>query len=93
VPTGRVAIDSISSEWRPQRTISRFVNSSSRLEARGGHGAGMWAYLAAGWNGTRGPNSPRMFYGVIETDAYDAEGYRIYKLSDEASRLGNATQG
>jgi hypothetical protein len=84
---GPIAISGIRGEWRPAGTIARFINSHSRLPTADGQGAGLWAYLEAGWNGARRVNSPQMFYGVVDTNERDEDGFRIYELSVEAKDL------
>lgn len=91
VATGNVSIASIRDEWRPAGTISRFVNSHSRLQARDGRGAGMFSYLEANWNGSANGNSPQMYYGVVDSGERDADGFRIYRLSEAARALLTST--
>lgn len=91
VTTGEVSITSIRDEWRPAATLSRFVNSHSRLRTQDGRGAGMFSYLEANWNGSANGNSPQMYYGVVDSGERDADGFRIYRLSEAARALLTST--
>lgn len=74
---GLVRYSSIRDEWRPSRSIARYVNSNSRI--RGGD---IESYVRAGWNGSRLGLSPLSYYGVEETGDFE-EGFAVYSLSSE----------
>ncbi|MDR6192848.1 DNA repair photolyase [Agrobacterium pusense] len=87
----RIEFHSIADEWRPQKSIARYVNSKSRL----GKSSGVEAYIRDSWNGLAHGASPAMYYGVRPTDEYDSEGCRIYQLDPSVARLmlnGNAPE-
>lgn len=79
---GAISISSISDNWRPTRSISRYLNSHSR---NGGTTAE--AYIRSRWNGVANGPSPLSFFGVSSADSFDAQGLRIYRLTKEVQRL------
>jgi DNA repair photolyase len=82
--TGQIDFASISRQWRPEKTIARFVNSRCRPDDMTING-----YLRANWNGRSNGNSPLMFFGVERTGMQDSENLEIYRLSPEALKLLN----
>jgi hypothetical protein len=76
-------------EWRPIGTVSRFVNSSSRLPTSSGAGAGIDDYIRRNWNGSRNGPSPQTLYGVEETGDADDRGFAFYRMNDRVRRLIN----
>jgi hypothetical protein len=86
-PPDRVTFRALSNVWSPPGTISRFVNSRSRLPAKDGRGADMAAYIRENWNGRPNGPAPNMLWGVLPTDEFDSDGLRVYRLSAEAREL------
>ncbi|KQU89466.1 hypothetical protein ASD00_26795 [Ensifer sp. Root31] len=85
----RVEFSSIAGEWRPQKSIARYVNSKSRL----GPSAGIDAYIREAWNGLTHGASPAMYYGVHPTDEYDSAGCRVYMLDPSVAQLMPSLSG
>lgn len=79
---GRVTFDSIASEWRPGRSIARYVNSNSRIT-----GGTTEHYVRRHWNGYRHGSGLESFYGVSRTDEVDPEGFSVYRLSSDIAEL------
>jgi hypothetical protein len=85
-----IRFDALRNVWRPDGTISRFVNSNSRLPANRGRGAGMGEYLRHNWNGRANGPSPQMLWGVEPTGRYDGHDLMIYRVADRARALLDA---
>lgn len=79
---GRVTFTSIKSEWRPTRSVARYVNSKSRIA-----GGTTEDYVRKHWNGFRHGSGLESFYGVSRTDEIDSEGFAVYRLSSEVADL------
>ena len=73
---GDINFQSIAQEWRPSKPISQFINSRSRLKG----GRSVDEYIRARWNGASNGPSPLSFFGVVDSDRYDADGYKIYSF-------------
>jgi hypothetical protein len=86
-PPDRITFGSLSSVQPPPGTISRFVNSRSRIQGSDRRGADIAAYVRRNWNGRPNGPAPGMLWGVEATGEVDAEGLRVYRLSDEAQNL------
>ncbi len=76
--TGNITFQSIAAEWRPSRSISQFINSSSRTKG----GRSVDEYIRARWNGVTNGPSPLSFFGVVDSDRYDDHGYKIYSFDN-----------
>ena len=59
--------------WHPEKSISRYVNSKSRLFDNS-----MLAHLRNRWNRPGTANAPDSYYGVVCTDQKDVDGNYIY---------------
>ena len=79
---GRVSFAAIASEWRPTRSVARYVNSKSRI-ARGT----TEDYVRSHWNGFRHGSGLESFFGVSRTDEVDPDGFVIYELSSQVADL------
>ena len=77
-----IRFSNIAHEWRPTKSIRRFVNSRSRNDS-----SSIDSYLRTRWNGRNNGPSPTMFYGVDATGKFDREGFSVYRLSKTAARL------
>ncbi len=86
-PPDCVTFHALSDVWSPPGTISRFVNSRSRLPAQNGRGADMARYLRHNWNGRPNGPAPNMLWGVLPTEDFDSNGLRVYRLTHEAREL------
>lgn len=73
--SGFVTFDLIADAWRPLGSIAQYVNSNSRSNGR----STIDQYIKDRWNGVSNGPSPRSFFGVLPTDRFDANGYRIYR--------------
>lgn len=68
-------------QWRPSKSIDRYLNSHSRLVNCDGESVRtIEQYIRKKWNELKGPSSPMNFYGVIFTGRSDASGMNIYKI-------------
>jgi hypothetical protein len=85
--TGEIRIGDLKGEWRPDGTISRFVNSSSRIRASDGVGANLEAYIARNWNGSSNGPSPGSLYGVEDSGRIDEGGFAIYRPTRDLQSL------
>lgn len=83
----RLRYEALDGVWRPPGTLSRFVNSRSRLPTTAGAGAQMVDYLRHNWNGRSNGPSPGMLWGVQTTEESDEHGMRIYRLASFARRV------
>lgn len=78
-----VTLSALDGVWYPRRSIGEFVNSRSRLA----NGAGIKDYIHANWNGSPNGNSPMSLHGVVDTNEHDADGNKVYALTDGMRRL------
>jgi len=79
---GLVRFSDIEDEWRPGRSIGRYVNSSSRLAQ-----ASVDEYVRRAWNGAANGPSPAMYYGVTRTDQVEDSGLAIYRIAPDVQAL------
>jgi DNA repair photolyase len=79
---GRISFAGIANEWRPSRSVARYVNSKSRI-ARGN----TEDYIRAHWNGFRHGSGLESFHGVERCRETDADGFAIYKLRSDVRKL------
>jgi hypothetical protein len=88
-PDGVVTYSSIEECWLPSRSISRWVNSRSRLpfDTDQGSGASMQAYLLRNWEGSPNGPMPEGFYGVSSAGSRDPEGRMTYQVSADVLEL------
>ena len=88
---GKLRLDTLREEWSPERTIARFVNSRSRLDApKGGGIRTMREYIAENWNCTDAAPSPASLWGVARTNEVDGNGNATYVLDANADALMHA---
>jgi DNA repair photolyase len=85
--SGEIRFDALNEIWRPRGTVSRFVNSRSRLPARNGRGPGVEEYVRENWSGRPNGCSPELFHGVSLTARTDSLGMPIYGFDREAREL------
>jgi DNA repair photolyase len=83
----------IEDKWRPHGSISRFVNSRSRLPTDGGTGAGIRPYLERNWSGRANGCAPNAFHGLVNGGAHDDAGRPIYVFEESARRLYRSSLG
>jgi DNA repair photolyase len=79
---GKICFSGIANEWRPSRSVARYVNSRSRII-----GGTMEDYIRTHWNGFRHGSGLESFYGVNRVGERDCDGFDIYVLSAEAQKL------
>ena len=79
---GVIRFSDIAHEWRPTRTIQRFINSRSRYKS-----SSVEEYIRTRWNGRNNGPSPEMFYGINRTPDYDDAGLSIYRITDALAPL------
>jgi DNA repair photolyase len=79
--SNQITFASISAEWRPSRSIKRFVNSKCRT------GVTLEDHFRIAWN--RNSHGPSMtnFAGVVATDDLDDDGMKIYRVDDNIRLL------
>lgn len=78
IASGTISYSSIHTEWRPQGSIKRYVNSKSR------NGATVEDHMRSAWNRiSHGPNLTT-FFGVKDSGDLDSEGLKIYKMDEKA---------
>jgi hypothetical protein len=78
-----ISLDLLNNVWYPSGSIGQYMNSHSRIKTDVKQGASINEYIKRNWNGSAGGNSPLALYGVVETGEYDAQGYKIYAISDQ----------
>jgi len=79
---GKVSFDSIERKWRPHKSIAEYINSNSRAS-----GNTVGDFIKARWNGVQNGPSPETFFGVVKTESYDSNEFRIYEIQPEARQL------
>jgi hypothetical protein len=85
---GKLRLRSLREEWSPERTIARFVNSRSRLEASSEGGVRtMRDYIADNWNCVDSAPSPASLWGVSRIDEVDEDGNAVYAFDTNAAAL------
>lgn len=85
--SGIVSLDSLNDTWFPEGSMSRYVNSHSRLPAIHGRGANVDEYIRRNWNGRPNGCSPASIFGVSATGESDDHGFRLYSVSDRVREL------
>lgn len=75
---GRISFSAIADEWRPSRSVARYVNSKSRIV-----GGSTEDYIRAHWNGYRHGSGLDSFYGVNRSPDTDTDGFAVYELTSE----------
>ncbi|MFD2515828.1 radical SAM protein [Pontibacter locisalis] len=73
----------LSCEWAPDGPINQYVNSKSRVEDANN----IIGWMAAKWNSSTKSIGPLAFYGIEETECYDNNGMKIYRISNKAFEL------
>jgi DNA repair photolyase len=75
--------------WSPKRPVSTYLNPLSRQKASNRRYSDWIGMIAMRWNGSYGPYSPNLFYGVSWGGKVDSEGFRIYDASRLAKLLSS----
>nr|WP_240773461.1 radical SAM protein [Pontibacter sp. SGAir0037] len=73
----------LSCEWAPGGPINQYLNSKSRVNDANN----VVGWMAAKWNSSSKSIGPLAFYGIEETDSYDENGMKIYRISNSAVEL------
>ena len=87
IPSNLISIRSLDRVWCPPKSISRHMNSHSRLPMQDGHGAGIRDYIRRNWNGSCNGNSPATFHGVVDSGEQDKDGFKLYTFTEEMRRI------
>lgn len=85
--SGRMTIDGLAEQWVPAGSIAEHVNSHSRLPKADGVGASIRHYIDDAWNGAPNGAQPTALHGVADRGEMDADGFKVYEISDEWRRL------
>lgn len=78
-----ITYEAISTEWCPEGSIDRYLNSRSRLAGRSSLQGSIGDHIKARWNDPTRPGGPTSFYGVLPTDQWSDQGWRVYKWATE----------
>ena len=73
-----ISYSSIATEWAPQGSIDRYLNSKSRLGEREAQIGSLTDHILARWNKPSAPGSPASFLGVAASGDVDAAGNVVY---------------
>lgn len=82
--TKTVSIGNIESEWRPERPISKYINS--KVRTKDGTKNTIENLMKKAWNSCN-VNSPASHFGVTPTRNFDSDGYILYDLSEDLIRI------
>jgi DNA repair photolyase len=64
--------------WSPEMAVSTYLNPLSRRQASNREYSDWMGLIALRWNGSYGPYSPNLFYGVSWKGKVDSQGFHIY---------------
>ncbi|TGQ63880.1 hypothetical protein EN829_021465 [Mesorhizobium sp. M00.F.Ca.ET.186.01.1.1] len=84
---GRISFASIADQWRPHRSIGRYVNSKSRIPT-----GSVEDYIRNHWNGYRHGTALDSYFGVRRSDERDGNGFVVYELAEDVRRLLSSGQ-
>src|SRR5690606_5531821 len=79
---GTILFSGMANEWRPSRSVARYVNSKSRII-----GGTTEDYLRSHWNGFLHGSGLESFFGVSRAGDCDEDGFEIYELMPEMREL------
>src|SRR5205814_511891 len=65
-----ITFGAISSEWRPDGSIDRYLNSRSRLSRQSAQRGTADEHVLNRWNNLIAPGNPASFYGVRSTERF-----------------------
>jgi DNA repair photolyase len=71
---GEISLKNISDEWHPRKSISRIINSKSRIE---GSNISIKDYMLKHWNNSTNL-SPNNYFGVQKTNKFDCDGNLLF---------------
>jgi DNA repair photolyase len=87
VQNEQINLNTLDSIWCPEGSISRYMNSHSRIPPVNKVSGGLKDYIKRNWNGSTNGNSPLQIYGVQETGLKDNNGFNVYKLDSQVRVL------
>jgi DNA repair photolyase len=73
-----ITYSAIQSEWTPQGSVDRYLNSHSRIASRSKGPSSIRDHVLARWNQVAAPGSPASFFGVYATSE-KIEGAVVYR--------------
>ena len=79
---GDIRFKLIADEWKPTGSIDKYLNSDSRIPKRNNFNT-IEDYLYDRWENLNSPFNPQSFYGVVDSDERDENGYRIFKWQQQ----------
>jgi DNA repair photolyase len=87
-PEKKVRFETLLELWSPKQSIGNYMDWRRRIpfEERGEF-TDWLAIISRRWNGGKSPYSPAFFDGVVATNEFDENGFRIYDASELAREL------